>query len=86
MKHEQKTYGKGWSITVDPSDRAADVLHYLICGTLLGGRSLDGVTWEENKNKELEEVANNRAKFLAASMRATKEVIRQNVKNKSGDQ
>ena len=79
MNYEHKTYGKGRSITVNPGDRAADVLHYLICGTLLGGRSLDGVTWEENK--EPKEAANNRVKFLTASMRMTQDVIRQNVKS-----
>lgn len=44
---EHKTYGTGFAITVTPPDRADDVLHYLITGTLSGGRSLEGVTWED---------------------------------------
>jgi len=83
MKYEQKTYGKGWSITVDPGDRAADVLHYLMFGTLLGGRSLDGVTWEENKAPA---EALKRAKMLAASMRMTQEEItKQDRMTRAGD-
>jgi len=42
-----KTYAKGFAINVTPGDRCADVLHYLMFGTFLGGRSLEGVTWEE---------------------------------------
>ena len=44
MKYEQKVYSKGYTLEVDPSDRGPDVLHFLITGHLLGGRSLEGVT------------------------------------------
>ena len=83
MKYEDKTYGKGWSVKVDPGDRCADVLHYLMFGTLLGGRSLDGVTWTD---EEPSEAARKSAKRLAASMRMTKEeIIKQDRMTRAGD-
>lgn len=45
-KYKHVTYGKGFVIKVDPHGRAADVLHNMITGGLLGGRSLDGVEIE----------------------------------------
>jgi len=47
--YENVTYGRGYALKVTPEDRSADVMHYLITGGLLGGRSLDGVTWTEVK-------------------------------------
>lgn len=51
-RYTHKTYNCGIAIEVDPKERAPDVLHYLITGHLLGGRSLDGVTWREIENDE----------------------------------
>jgi len=47
MKYQQKTYGKGFALKVTPEDRSVDLMHYLTVGSLLGGRSLEGVTWEK---------------------------------------
>lgn len=49
---ERVTYGKRLVLKVEPEDRAADVMHYVITGGLLGGRSLEGVTWEEIDEEE----------------------------------
>ena len=52
-KYTHKTYGTALAIKVSPSDRAEDVMYYLITGCLRGDRDLDGVTWEEvNKNDQ----------------------------------
>ena len=71
-EYRQVTYGKGYAIKVTPEDRAVDVMHYLITGGLLGGRSLGGVTWEEAEDEEYEKIQEKRAKMLAASMRKTR--------------
>lgn len=47
MKYNHITYGKGFALEVTPPTRSADVMHYLLTGGLLGGRSLDGVVWKE---------------------------------------
>lgn len=47
MKYNHITYGKGFALEVDPPTRAADVIHYLLTGGLLGEKSLDGVVWKE---------------------------------------
>lgn len=67
-EYKHVTYGKAWSMEVTPEDRAVDVLHYLTTGGLLGGRSLEGVTWELS-SKGLGVIQNNRKRVLAASMR-----------------
>lgn len=46
-EYKAVTYGTGRCFKVTPTDRGADVLHHLVTGGLLGGRSLGGVTWEE---------------------------------------
>jgi len=66
-EYQHVTYGKGFTLRVTPEDRAADVIHFLITGALLGGKSLDGVTWEEVEN----EVAEKRSIQLAKDMRAS---------------
>lgn len=66
--YEIKTYGTGFAVVVDPPERGADVLHYLVTGHLLGGRSLDGVTWKEADNEEYNKLALKRAKALVKSM------------------
>ena len=71
-KYKKTVYGKGWAIKVTPDDRAADVMHYLITGGLLGGRSLDGVTWEEAEDKDYLRIKKRSAKMLAHFMRKTK--------------
>lgn len=54
QEYKHVTYGKGFTLEVTPKDRGADVMHYLITGHLLGGRSLDGVTWVETElNKKV---------------------------------
>ncbi len=68
MKYEAKIYAKGFTLKVDPSDRGVDVMHYLQFGTLLGGRSLDGVTWEQTDIED-DEFMSKRAKSLAKAMR-----------------
>jgi hypothetical protein len=80
MEYEHKTYSTGWSVKVTPEDRTVDVLHYLTTGGLLGGRSLDGVTWED-AGEDYGELRKRNAKFLAASMRQTKEIMKQNLRN-----
>lgn len=66
-KYKQVTYGKGFALKVTPKDRGADVMHYLMFGTLLGNRSLEGVEWEEIKTDE----PSASTKALARSMRET---------------
>ncbi len=46
MKHEHKIHTNGFAIEVDPPEMVRDVMHYLVTGGLLCGRSLDGVTWK----------------------------------------
>ncbi len=82
-EYKQVTYGKGWAIRVTPEDRAADVMHHLITGGLLGGRTLDGVTWEEAEGVEYAALRKRRANMLAASMRETKEIMDQATANNS---
>jgi len=67
-KYDAKTYGQGFVLKVDPPDRAGDVIHYLTTGGLMGGRSLDGVTWEQVEDPERVKSAENRAKCLAAAL------------------
>lgn len=67
-RYEIKTYGTGIAVKVTPKDRSEDVLYYLITGQLMGGRSLDGVTWEEVDNSEYNKLALKRAKALVKSM------------------
>ena len=62
-------YTQGYSLKVTPSDRSIDVFHHLTTGGLLGGRSLDGVTWEEVNDPELNKLHMNRAEALKRSMR-----------------
>ena len=52
------TYGTGFIVKSVPESRAEDVMHFLVTGGLLGGRSLDGVTWEvlEGKAPETREL------------------------------
>ncbi len=71
MKYEAKTYSKGFTLKVDPPDRGVDVMHYLQFGTLLGGRSLEGVAWEQ-ADIEDDEFMSKRAKSLAQAMRQAK--------------
>ena len=66
--YEVTTYAKGFSIEVEPPERAHEVLHYLICGVELGGNSLDGVKWRYVENSEL---LSKRAESLASDMRET---------------
>lgn len=49
-KYEHVVYGVGFKLKVNPPDRGMDVMHYLITGHLLGGRSLDNVTWVETEH------------------------------------
>ena len=44
---EHKTYSSGFSLDVTPKERGVDALHYVMFGTLLGGRSLEGVVINE---------------------------------------
>ena len=68
MTAETKTYGTGFAVKVTPEDRSVDVLHYLTTGGLLGGRSLDGVIWEEVKDEEYNKIAEKNAIALLNSM------------------
>jgi len=45
-QYQHITYGAAMTVTAEPSNRAEDVMYYLITGQLMGERSLDGVTWE----------------------------------------
>jgi hypothetical protein len=67
-------FGKGVSLIVDPPERAADVMHYLITGHLLGNRSLDGVTWEE-ADSDYQKLMEKRARQLRDSMTKTAKTI-----------
>ena len=73
MKYEAKTYAKGFILKADPEDRTVDVMHYLNFGTLLGGRSLDGVTWDKTDIED-DEFMQKRAKQLAKAMRQPNKV------------
>lgn len=53
MKYDHVTYGKGYTVIVEPQDRAADVMHNIITGGLLGGRSLEGVAVELDTSQPL---------------------------------
>jgi len=64
-KYQHTVYAKGWAIKVNPPERSHEVMHYLMTGGLLGGRSLDGVTWEEV------EPDNSAAKALGRAMEIT---------------
>ena len=72
MRYTYKTFGLGFAIRVEPADRGADVLHYLQFGTLLGGRSLDGVEWEEVVGEEYNKIQASRAKALMRSISGVK--------------
>jgi len=67
MKYKETVYSEGYALKVVPEDRAIDVLHHLVTGGLLGGRSLDGVTLEEVEPSEAQKKG---AKRLARAMRA----------------
>jgi len=71
MNYTHKTYGTGFAIRVNPSDRGADVLHYIHFGNLLGGRPLDGVEWKEVTGEEYNKIQEGRSKALMRSMRIT---------------
>jgi hypothetical protein len=75
-----ETYGKGFALEVTPKDRSADVLHYVLTGNLLGGRSLDGVTWEQVDDSEFNRINEKRSKQLLASMRDARKTIEDNIK------
>jgi hypothetical protein len=47
MRYTHKTYNTGFTLHVTPKDREVDALHYVMFGTLLGGRSLEGVVINE---------------------------------------
>lgn len=69
MEYEQKTYAQGFAVVVDPPERAADVMHYLITGHLLCNRPLDGVTWEKVESVEYNALLAKRAKDLMSSVK-----------------
>ena len=75
MRYEHKVYGEGYAFTCKPEKRedgtpyGVDILHYLITGYLLGGRSLDGVEITPLEDKEYGKVGRRRAKALAFSMK-----------------
>lgn len=50
-RYRHITYGTRFAIDVDPPERVEDVLHYLLTGQLLEGRSLEDVTWTERADK-----------------------------------
>lgn len=68
-EYNHVVYRKGFAIDVTPEERSADVMHYLITGGLLGGRSLEGVTWEEVDNPAYKKACERSARMLAKSMR-----------------
>jgi len=72
MEYTHKTYGTGFALKVSPSDRSVDVMHYFFTGTLLGGRSLDGVDWEEVVGKDYDKIQESRSKALIRDMSITK--------------
>lgn len=63
-----KTYSNGCTLKVTPEDRTEDVIHFLITGHLLGGRSLDGVAWEQVEGSSIKK----RAEALRRSMAENK--------------
>lgn len=63
-------YGVGWAVAVDPPSRAADVMHYMMTGHQLCGRSLDGVTIRDVTNAKYGRLAKRRMRALARSMQA----------------
>lgn len=67
-----KTYSTGFAIKVTPEDRATDVMHHLTTGGLLGGRSLDGVTWEYLNNQELDSYAAKEQDYIQEAIKRAK--------------
>ena len=63
-------YGVGWTVAVDPPSRAADVMHYMMTGHQLCGRSLDGVVIRDVTDAKYERLAKRRLRDLARSMQA----------------
>ena len=51
-EYVHKVYATGFAIKVTPEDRGVDVMHNIITGGLLGGRSLEGVTAEEVEHSD----------------------------------
>jgi hypothetical protein len=69
MRTYGMVYGSGFALKVTPEDRSTDVLHYLLTGHLLGGRTLEGVEWEELEvNEEYRKLQKRRAWELARDM------------------
>ena len=86
MEYKEVTYGKGFVLEVTPPDRSADVMHYLLTGHLLCGRSLEGVEWKEmDEDSEFVKLQRRRAAKLMKSMQKTKETIRDNAVNQLKD-
>lgn len=69
-KYDHKVYGTGFALKVDPPERASDVMHYLVTGHLMCGRSLDGVKWVQSP--EYNEVALRRTAELVRDMERAK--------------
>ena len=53
---------------VKPEDRETDVLHFLMTGQLLGGRSMEGVTWEFPNDEEMGILNRRRVRKLINSL------------------
>ena len=80
MKYETVTYGKGWAIEVTPEDRSVDVMHYLLTGHLLCGRSLEGVSWVElDDDHKYVKLQKKRAEQLMKSIKNTHETVKNNI-------
>ena len=60
--------GKSWAVHVDPPSRGADVMHYMITGHLLGGRSLEGVSVQDATDSKFGRIQDRRARDLARSL------------------
>jgi len=75
-KYPHVTYASGFAVKVSPSNRGADVIHNMITGHLLGGRSLDGVAVERLDNDpEIKGIMERNARMLRRSMEAVKSSI-----------
>ena len=70
-KYKHVVFSEGFSIKVTPEDRAVDVMHYLLTGGLLGGKSLEGVTYEEVGDVDHGRLRKKAGDVLRASMRET---------------
>ena len=70
MKYEHKVYSSGFVVEVYPKERSHEVLHFLITGHFLCGKSLKGVYWREVKDDRTAALQNKRLKEIMRGMEA----------------